>query len=99
MSDTLHKVLIVGGDSAIGSALGHYLEARGVDVLTTTRRANPGPNQIRLDLADPAGWPELPKVNRAVIAAAVTALDDCHNDPAASRIRPPDIRLRITGFG
>ena len=85
MNDTLNKVLIVGGDSAIGSALGHYLEARGVDVLTTTRRANPGPNQIRLDLADPAGWPELPKVDRAVIAAAVTALDDCHTDPVSSR--------------
>jgi dTDP-4-dehydrorhamnose reductase len=86
MSDTLHKVLIVGGNSAIGSALGHYLEARGVEVLTTTRRDNPGPNQIRLDLSeDPAKWPELPQVDRAVIAAAVTALDDCHTDPVSSR--------------
>ena len=86
MSDTLHKVLIVGGDSAIGSALGHYLEARGVDVLTTTRRDNPGPNQFHLDLSeDPAKWPELPQVDRAVIAAAVTALDDCHTDPVSSR--------------
>jgi dTDP-4-dehydrorhamnose reductase len=86
MSDTLKKVLIVGGDSAIGGALGHYLDARGVEVFTTTRRDNPGLNRIHLDLADdPSSWPELPQVDRAVIAAAVTALDDCENNPLSSR--------------
>ena len=86
MTDPLRKVLIVGGDSAIGCALGAYLEARGVEVLTTTRRDNPGPRQISLDLSDPSHWPTLPNVDCAVIAGAVTALDGCHAKPVASRL-------------
>lgn len=86
MTSHLKKVLIVGGESAIGAALGQYLEARGVEIVATTRREDPAGGQISLDLAAPDAWPDLPDVDGAVIAAAVTALDACHADPQSSRV-------------
>lgn len=77
-------ILIVGGDSILGSAAARALEVRGARVLVTTRRRDTlGPNRILLDLAAPLdGWTSPPRIGTAVLAAAVARLADCAADPA-----------------
>ncbi len=77
------RILIVGGDSAIGAAAAARLEADGHDVWSSTRR--PGTDHPFLDLAT-FGSPatSLPDVDMAIIAAAIARLGACAEDPAAT---------------
>jgi dTDP-4-dehydrorhamnose reductase len=80
------RVLIVGGDSGIGSALAQQLRAAGADIVATTRRPGHREGWLRLDLAeDPATWPALPAADAAVICAAVARVADCEEDPEGAR--------------
>lgn len=87
------SVLIVGGDGFIGGALGGRLRAAGWRVWSTSRRASPAPDVIRLDLA--GDLPDLPDVGAAVICAARARLGDCAADPSGSRRVNVDGAVRI----
>lgn len=80
-------ILVVGGDSLVGSWLAAYLRARGDRVVETSRRADRvAAGALKLDLAaDPASWPALPPLRGAVLCAAIARLQDCEQDPAGSR--------------
>lgn len=70
--------LIIGGDSTIGAAL-----AKKLDAPFTSRRKDAA---LYLDLGDsPATWPDLPAAEVVYMCAAITRLDACENDPAATR--------------
>jgi dTDP-4-dehydrorhamnose reductase len=80
----MESALIIGGDSNIGRALAEKLSAQRVDCTTTSRR-NQSPN-IYLDLTNaPEDWPELPTADVAYICAASTKLEECENNPEATR--------------
>jgi dTDP-4-dehydrorhamnose reductase len=75
------RLLVVGGDGLVGADLVRRLRWRGHDVVASSRR--PGHGDIRVDLASPP--PALPRVDAAIICAAVARLDQCAADPAGSR--------------
>jgi len=78
-------VLVIGGDSIIGKALYRELEATGQTITVTSRRENHRPTDVFLDLTKPdRDWPMLPKAKVWVLAAAVTRLAACREDPEAS---------------
>lgn len=78
--------LIVGGDSAIGSAYKTYLQRQGEEVLLTSRR-HAGGEALCLDLAtDPAHWPPFPVCGTAYLCAAIVKLDRCKADPQGTRL-------------
>jgi dTDP-4-dehydrorhamnose reductase len=81
------RVLVVGADGAIGRALAAHLAAAGAAVVGTTRRTGAGQaGRPVLDLAaDPEDWPMLPRVDAAVICAAVARVADCERDPDGAR--------------
>jgi dTDP-4-dehydrorhamnose reductase len=80
-------VLICGGDSMIGSALGARLKSAGQRVLLSTRRPErAGPEAPLLNLAElPQSPPVPPGVRAVVLCAAMTRIDACKADPAAAR--------------
>ncbi|MDE1145425.1 MAG: sugar nucleotide-binding protein [Azospirillaceae bacterium] len=87
-------LLVVGGDSMIGTAAAKAARARGLRVVVTTRR--PGmdtPQTLPLDLADPGGWGWVADLRVATVflCAAVARLDACHIDPEGSA------RVNVTG--
>ena len=76
-------VLIVGGDSLVGSALARQCRAAGVATDTTSRRAG---DAMPFDLASPdygafsgGGW------DAAYLCAAITGMRACQNEPVATR--------------
>jgi dTDP-4-dehydrorhamnose reductase len=77
-------ILVVGGDSLLGAAAARALEARGADVLLTTRRRDTvGPRRILLDLDAPLDdWTPPPRTRTAILAAAVARLAACAAEPA-----------------
>jgi len=80
--------LIVGVDSLIGAALADTLIARGTAVVGTTRRARSGApgSRMVLDLAAPdAGAVQLPRVDVAVVCAAMARFVDCREQPELAR--------------
>lgn len=78
-------VLIIGGDSMIGSALKQDLTARGMRTASTSRRASDGPDSVFLDLAAAdTEWPDLPVAKTWVITAAIAHLAACRQDPVTS---------------
>jgi dTDP-4-dehydrorhamnose reductase len=82
------SALIIGIDSLIGAALADALMARGTAVVGTTRRAQssaPG-SRMALDLAAPdAGATQLPRVDVAVVCAAMARFADCREQPELAR--------------
>lgn len=72
------RVLVIGADGAIGSAVAARLEAAGTAVARTSRR---GPSaDIPLDLAALlATWSPPPGVSAAVLCAAVTSTEACRD--------------------
>ncbi len=80
------RTLIVGGDSAIGSALRRRLPEAGRPAIATSRRACPAFDAAALDLsADPASW-SLPRdLGAAVICAAITGDAACRAEPDLAR--------------
>lgn len=79
--------LVVGGDSEIGGAIVREFEARGEQVVATTRRVERvSTSRVLLDLArSPVGWQPPKPARAACFCAAVARLADCANDPAGSR--------------
>ncbi len=78
----MQPALIIGGDSAIGSALAAHLTQQGKHVNVTSRKPEA---MLKLDLADaPEHWPQLPAADVAFLCAAATGLDACENDPVST---------------
>jgi len=85
-------ILVVGGDSAIGSHLFHEARARGLAVHRTSRRDPSLGNTLRLQLGDDSSTSELLRaaqsrsVTDAVIALGETSIASCANEPSATRL-------------
>ncbi len=78
------RVLVVGADGLLGSAVASRLEADGCRVIRTSRRGAPG--AIPLDLASlPAAWAPPPGITAAVLCAAITSTDECRSRPEDCR--------------
>jgi dTDP-4-dehydrorhamnose reductase len=78
-------ILVVGADALVGRGLADGLAAGGAQVYRTTRRRVARPNDILLDLADPAFMRvPLPEVGTAFLCASVNGFADCRADPAAA---------------
>lgn len=76
-------VLVVGADGLVGGELFRRFSERGSTV-GTSRRA--GSNFLKLDLAEASsGWQLPEQVSLAFLCAAVTSLQGCRANPAASR--------------
>lgn len=76
-------VLVVGADGLVGGELFRRFNECGQTV-GTSRRA--GSNFLRLDLAEPGpGWQLPGQVSTAFLCAAVSSLQHCRENPAASR--------------
>jgi dTDP-4-dehydrorhamnose reductase len=81
-------ILLVGGDSEIGSATATHLVSLGNEVLATTRRRDRvAAGRPFLDLTMPLGdWQPPDNTRAACICAAVARLQDCANDPAGASL-------------
>lgn len=85
----MNDVLIVGGDSTIGSRLVALYEADGNSVLSTTCfQSSVNERCLFLDLSDDIKhWPILPhSIKTVIICAAITSQEQCANDPEFSRL-------------
>jgi dTDP-4-dehydrorhamnose reductase len=90
------QVLIVGGDSFIGRALGNKHRDRGDEVTCTTRRPQHADAATYLDLRDvPGAWSPPERVDVAYLCAAVARVDDCAKNPAATKAVNVDGTLRV----
>jgi dTDP-4-dehydrorhamnose reductase len=80
-------LLLIGGDSEIGVATVHELQALGRPVLATTRRTdNVSEQRPFLDLSQPLDqWEPPPGTQVACIFASVARMTACAADPAGSR--------------
>ena len=78
--------LLVGGDSEIGKATVHALQAAGENVVATTRRADQASSERPyLDFTgDLSGWTPPDGVTSACIFVALARLAACAADPAGS---------------
>ncbi|MBU1012565.1 MAG: sugar nucleotide-binding protein [Bacteroidetes bacterium] len=84
----MNEVLIIGGDSTIGSRLVASFGADGNNALSTTCfSANVNEKCLFLDLTlDSKSWPKLPaSIKTVVFCAAITSQEQCANDPEFSR--------------
>jgi dTDP-4-dehydrorhamnose reductase len=78
------RILIVGGDSAIGAELRKQLDAAGQTAVATTRRKSAS-GEIYLDLAEPASWDLPPGLDAAILCAGITGEAACRADPDLAR--------------
>jgi dTDP-4-dehydrorhamnose reductase len=79
-------ILIIGGDSMIGSSLAQRLRAQKIDVIETTRRSTTiTSSKIWLDLFEPLITVPLPNIQCCVICAAVSKFEACAEDPKTTR--------------
>ncbi len=81
------RILIVGGDSNIGSALRARLTELGFDVIATSRRSgnSHSSSTVFLDLANPDGWTAPGGISTSIFCAAVTSTQKCKQEPQESR--------------
>jgi dTDP-4-dehydrorhamnose reductase len=99
------RVIVIGTDGLIGSALAGALRARGDAVVGTTRREKgTGPNELFLDLADPReSGAALPEAEVCFLCAAMTNFADCRARPDLARmtdvLTPAKIAARLAGAG
>ena len=78
------KVLVVGGDSLIGSSLVEHFRRQGTSVQYTSRRPyNKSPDCIPLELGKAIALPKIPEV--AILCAGVTDFRSCAEQPDATR--------------
>ncbi len=80
------KILVVGGDSQIGSTFVKYLKCAGESVTATTMRCDTlSEDRIYLNLTDDIERWILPNsVNVVVICAGITSVEACAKDPSGS---------------
>lgn len=89
------RILIVGGDGPIGSALSCALAARGHAIVATTRRPEVvGVNRVFLDLASKPLAP-LPDADVAIICAAMSKFRDCRDNADLARRVNVEVRATI----
>lgn len=100
------RVLIIGADGIIGSALYEHLSRRGLTVFGTTRRRGEAGSDrsIYLDLEEPQiAFDRLPAVDAAIICAAMARFADCRARPELARrvnvTTPTDLTERLTERG
>lgn len=82
------RVLVVGGDSLVGSALKRHCRKLGLAIDASSRRAGArqAPGAVFLDLGDPDFTVlQRGRYDVAFICAAVTSMQACQSDPARSR--------------
>lgn len=88
-------VLLIGGDSTLGAALGSKLRTVGARVLETTRRIAPAEGRVHLDLSDG----EIPEIGSDIstvfLCAAVTKLSACEADRVGTRLINVDNTLKV----
>lgn len=90
------RFCIIGGDSAIGAALGESLRARGAVASSSTRRELVDPvTQFRLDLRSDLADFSIPECDVVVLAASMTRLAECRLDPETARRVNFDAQLRL----
>ncbi|MEM7189709.1 MAG: sugar nucleotide-binding protein [Pseudomonadota bacterium] len=78
------SVLIVGGDSQIGSLLAEMLSSNGYEVTVSSRRSPLSEHAVHIDLKNPD--PAIAaSFDTIVLSAAITARRDCEADPALAR--------------
>jgi acetolactate synthase-1/2/3 large subunit len=84
----VNSILVVGADGQVGSVAFRELTERGYEIMGTTRRSGEEvKDRLFLDLEQPPeSWPELPKVDAAVISTAVMRVADCRNDPEGTAL-------------
>lgn len=85
---TSRHVLIVGGDSLIGSSLNKRLLAEGYQVTCTTRRHRDcGNSSVYLDLQNPDSFASIKsqRFDTAVLCGAVTSIQKCEDNPEQTR--------------
>jgi len=85
---TAQSVLVVGGDSVIGSSLFHRLTQTGFHATATTRRhIGIRKDSIYLDLGVPASFENILgyHYDYAVLCGAVTSLKTCEENPQQTR--------------
>lgn len=75
------RALVIGGDSFIGGELVRQLEARGEQVIKTTRKLG-REDAVFFDMT----YPLIPECDVAFICAAVTKFIDCEDDRNAYRV-------------
>jgi dTDP-4-dehydrorhamnose reductase len=98
-------LLIVGADGLLGGTLRDYWRQAGRRVVGTHLLPMPdNADLIPLNLSEPPDkWPALPKCRAAVLCAAITNLDFCRKDPAATRLvnvtRTLELARRLTDSG
>jgi len=93
-SDIPQHVLIVGGDSTIGSALNKRLLVEGYQVTCTTRRPGGyGNSSLYLDLEDPTSISSLKyrHFDVTVLCGAITSIQKCEKNPEQTR------QVNVTG--
>jgi dTDP-4-dehydrorhamnose reductase len=77
------KVLILGIDSIVGSALYNAINIAGGDVYGTSRRG--GSDHSFLDVTFALDkWPDMPEVDSMIVCASLGKLAQCQSDPALS---------------
>ena len=81
------RLLIVGSDGLLGSALRLHCVASGIAHVGTSRRPAVGASEtLPLDLAQLASdWPKFSSYKSAVLCAGITNLEQCRNNPALTR--------------
>lgn len=87
---------IVGGDGAIGCALAGALRAKGVETVSSTRRALRDHNaQFHLDLSGDLAGLRLPASDVVVLTASVTRLAECRAAPEMARHVNVDAQIML----
>lgn len=96
-------LLVVGGDSLVGTAVALHAAACGIPVVRTTRRQERvDRGTVYLDLAQPDVFLCPEGIGTAVIAAAVTPYQRCATDPLAQRVNvsaPAVLAARLAARG
>jgi dTDP-4-dehydrorhamnose reductase len=92
--------LVVGADGTIGHALAAALEARGDEVVRTTRRTGAATDSksLHFDLADPDSVAALPPADVTVICAAMARYADCREQPELAALINVETPARIAGL-
>ena len=97
------KILVIGGDSLVGSQLYQFLVSSGWHVRRTTRRKKPsGENWVYFDFSDPISFKNAKEYDHAFVVAAATNYERCERDPMAKVINVefiPNAMITMMSYG
>lgn len=95
--------LLVGGDGFIATHLTAALSKSGVNIIATSRRANPKTDgTVRLDLRHQHDFQIPDSIDVAIICAGISGFDICHDNPMAEDINTnkiPSLAMRLLQRG